>query len=116
MQMKTLLIALVVAFAASVQAQTTTVQWGSGDSTVTATTSWTKIEKPSKYDKIYAMMLVSDGTGSNRLIYALDDTVNVAGRFPLSAGETMPLDFPKGVWRVWIKTSSGTIPFRYLFF
>ena len=76
-----------------------------------ASTTWTKVEK-GNYQKIFWCEVANDTTaGSQKLYVALGDDTTDTRRFALKAGESAIFE-PLNVTHVYIRSSSGVIPYR----
>jgi hypothetical protein len=110
--MKTLLFAVLILLPATMFAQFTEMYTRSDTSY--ATTTWTKVEK-GNYQKIFWCEVANDTTaGSQKLYVALGDDTTATRRFSLKAGESAIFE-PLNVTHVYIRSSSGVIPYRVRF-
>jgi hypothetical protein len=107
--MRALLIAVLFLLPAGLSAQYTDMYTRSDTSY--ATTTWTKVEKGS-YRNIFWCEVSNDTTAGTQKIFVgfSNDTTDIR-RFSVKAGEVSVFE-PLNVTHVYIRSSSGSIPYR----
>ena len=107
--MKTLLFAVLILLPATIFAQFTEMYTRADTSY--ASTTWTKVEK-GNYQKIFWCEVANDTTaGTQKLYVAFGDDTTATRRFALKCGESAVFE-PLNVTHLYIRSSSGSIPYR----